>query len=65
LARSQLVHAQLEHWLLAIRRIVIDSAKLKSLEIQDLTVKRLRVGDVTVSDSLKLPGSNVGPQILS
>lgn len=47
---------------LAIRRIVIDSAKLKSLEIQDLTVKRLHSAEVTVGESLGLPGSNVVPR---
>lgn len=38
-------------------------AKLKSLEIQDLTVTRLRVAEVTVSDSLELPGSDDNPRI--
>jgi hypothetical protein len=37
---------------LAIRRIVIESAKFKSLEIQDLTVKRLHAAEVTVTVSL-------------
>jgi hypothetical protein len=40
-------------------RVVIDCAKLKSLEIQDLTVTRLRAAEVTVSDSLNLPGGDV------
>jgi hypothetical protein len=48
---------------LAISRVAIDSAKLKSLEIQDLTVTRLHAAEITVSDSLKLPGSNVDPRI--
>ncbi|SRR5712692_7413170 len=50
---------------LAIRRVVIDSAEFKSLQIRDLTVTRLRAAEVTVSDSLKLPGSNVDPKISS
>jgi ribonuclease BN (tRNA processing enzyme) len=45
---------------LAIRRVVIETANLKSLEIQDLTVTRLQATEVSVSDSLKLPGSKVG-----
>ncbi len=42
---------------LAIRRIAVESAKFKSLEILDLTVRRLRAAEVTVSDSLKLPAT--------
>lgn len=42
---------------LAIRRVEVESAKFKSLEIDDLIVKRIRAADVTVSDSLKTPGS--------
>jgi hypothetical protein len=38
---------------------LIERAKFKSIEIEDLTVKRLHVAEVTVSDSLKLSGSNV------
>ena len=41
--------------LLAVRRVVIDHAKFKSLEIEDLTVNRLHAGEVSVSDSLNLP----------
>jgi hypothetical protein len=41
---------------LAVRRIIVESAKLKSVEIEDLTVTRLRAVEVTVSDSLELPG---------
>ena len=44
---------------LKIRRVIIDGAEFKSLEIHDLTVTRLRAAEVIVSDSLKLPGSNV------
>jgi hypothetical protein len=45
---------------LAIRRISVGKAKFESLEIRDLTVTRLRAGDLTVSGSLKLPGSDGG-----
>jgi len=44
---------------LAIRRLSIENAEFKSLEIQDLTVSRLRAAEVTVSESLKLPGTSV------
>lgn len=44
---------------LAIRRIVAGSAEFKSVKIHDLIVARLRAGDVTVSDSLKLPMTKV------
>jgi hypothetical protein len=43
---------------LAIRRVLIGRAKFKSIEIEDLTVTRLHFAEVTVSDSLKLPGSH-------
>jgi hypothetical protein len=43
---------------LAIGHIAIEKAKSKFLEIQDLSVTRLRVAGVTVSDSIKLPDSN-------
>jgi len=48
---------------LAIRRVSIGSAEFKSLAIQELTVTRLRAAEVTVSDSLKLSGSNVDRKI--
>jgi len=48
---------------LAIRRVVIDNAKFKTLEIEDLTVKRLHAGEVTVSDSLDLPATGVARKI--
>jgi len=50
---------------LAISRVVVGRAKFKSLEIEELTVTRLRAGEVTVSDSLKLPESNVDTEIPS
>jgi hypothetical protein len=37
----------------------VDTAEFKSFNIQDLTVTQLRAAGVTVSDSLKLPRSNV------
>jgi len=43
---------------LASRRVLVESAKLKFLEIGDLAVTRLRAAEVTVSDSLKLPRGN-------
>jgi hypothetical protein len=43
---------------LAIRRIVVGNAKFKSVEIEELTVHRLRV-----SDSLQLPSGSAGRQI--
>jgi hypothetical protein len=50
---------------LTVRCVLVGSAEFKSVEIQDLFVTRLRVAEVTVSDSLKLPGSNVDPKISS
>jgi hypothetical protein len=50
---------------LAIRRLAVESGKFKSLVIDDLTVARLHAGEVTVSDSLKLPMSNVDRNISS
>lgn len=50
---------------LAIRRLAVENAKFKSLEIADLTVTRLHAAEVTVSQSLKLPGSNVDQTISS
>jgi hypothetical protein len=44
---------------LAIRRVIIENAKLKSLAIEDLTVTRIHAAEVNVSDSLTLPGRNV------
>jgi len=40
---------------LAIRKVSIDIAKLKRIEIEDLTVAHLRAGTVTVTDSLEVP----------
>jgi hypothetical protein len=45
---------------LAIRRVVIDHAEFKSLVIGELTVARLRAGDVTVTDTLTMPDSKPG-----
>jgi hypothetical protein len=41
---------------LAIRHVLVERAEFTSLEMQDLTVTRLRAAEVTVSDSLTLPG---------
>lgn len=46
---------------LTIREIVIEKARFKSLEIQDLSVKRLRAAEVAVSDSIQLPEGNTLP----
>ncbi|MGD0128374.1 MAG: hypothetical protein ABSF46_23695 [Terriglobia bacterium] len=46
---------------LAIRRIIVEEAKFKSLEIQDLTVTRLRANEVIVSKALRLPGQGLHP----
>jgi len=46
-------------------RILIEGAEIKSLEMQELTVKRLHVAEVTVNESLKLPGSDVNRGISS
>ncbi len=43
---------------LVIRRLSVENAKFKSLEIDDLTVTRLRAAEVTVSHSLDLPGGD-------
>ena len=48
---------------LAIRRVLIESAEFKSLEIQPLTVTRFRAAEITTSDSLKPPRSNVDRDI--
>ena len=50
---------------LAIRRVLVDTAEFKSLKVHDLTVTRLHAAEVTVSDSLTLPGSNVNRAISS
>ena len=42
---------------LAVRRVVVENAKFKSIEIDDLIVKRIRAAEVTVSESLEVPGS--------
>jgi drug/metabolite transporter superfamily protein YnfA len=44
---------------------LIEGAEIKSLEMQELTVKRLHVAEVTVNESLKLPGSDVNRGISS
>ena len=41
---------------LVIRRLSVENAALKSLAIEDLSVTPLRAAEVTVSQSLTLPG---------
>jgi hypothetical protein len=48
---------------LAIRRVQLDNAKIRSLEIDNLVVKRIRAADVTVSGSLKLPAGDIERQL--
>jgi hypothetical protein len=43
-------------WRLAIRRMAVDRASFRALDIHELTVTRIRAGDITVSRSLELPG---------
>jgi hypothetical protein len=43
---------------LAIRRLAIDRVRFKSVEIDELTVKRIHASEITVADSLHLPGSS-------
>jgi len=40
---------------LLIRGVLIETARFRKLEIQELAVKRLGSGDVTVTGSLSLP----------
>jgi hypothetical protein len=40
---------------LLIRGVWIEKARFRTLEIEELTVKRLNSGDVDVTGSLKLP----------
>ncbi len=40
---------------LAIRRLSVENANFKSFEIEELTVKRLRAAEVTVTESLEFP----------
>jgi hypothetical protein len=49
---------------LAKHCVVIDSAQFKSLNIEDLTVTGFRAAEVTESDSLRVPGSNVDQTVL-
>lgn len=49
---------------LAIRRVLVGDAEFKSLRVQDLTITRLHVGEVMVTDSVQLPLSHVDPKIL-
>lgn len=40
---------------LAIRHISIERTKLRALEIEDLRVTRMRVAEVMITDTIKLP----------
>jgi hypothetical protein len=40
---------------IAIQSIAVEKAKFKSLGIEELTVRHLKAGDVTVSGALKVP----------
>jgi hypothetical protein len=42
-------------WHLAIRRLAVGNARFKAVDIEDLVVDRLRVGQLIVSDSVDLP----------
>jgi hypothetical protein len=48
---------------MAIRQLVIENAKFKTIESQDLSVKRLRAAEVTVSASLRLPSDDDNREI--
>jgi len=40
---------------LTIQRVVVEHAKFRSLVIDDLTVGRLRAGEVTINEALTVP----------
>jgi len=44
---------------LAIGRVQLGNAKIRSLEIDNLVVKRIQAAEVTVSGSLNLPASDI------
>jgi len=43
---------------LVVRRLAVDRGKLASLEIEEFTVGRLKVKELLVSDSLRLPSDS-------
>jgi hypothetical protein len=45
-------------WRLAIKSVVIDHAEFKSLSIGDLTVAKVRAGEVTVTGSIRQIGND-------
>ena len=48
---------------LAIRRMTIESARFRSLEIEDVTVARLHAREVVITNSLALPGNDIHQQL--
>ena len=44
---------------MALGRVAVGKTKFKSLELDDLTMKRLRASEISITDSLDLPSSAV------
>jgi len=51
--------------LLAIGRVGAGGPQVVTLEVQDLAVTRLRVGDVVVTGALELPEMDEAPKVTS
>ena len=47
-------------WRLAIGQLFIRKSKMVMLEIDELIIKRLRVGELTVTENLALPEAGMG-----
>ena len=58
------VGASTIRWL-AIGRVAEGNAQVVTLEVQDLTVTRLRIGDVVLTGALELPEIDESPKISS
>jgi hypothetical protein len=58
------VGASTIRWL-AIGHVAIGNATFVTLEVQDLAVTRLRVGEVVVTGSLELPETDESPKVAS
>jgi hypothetical protein len=58
------VGASTIRWL-AIGQLAAGNAKFVTLEVQDVAVTRLRVGDVVLTGSLELPETDESPKIAS
>ena len=43
-----------------LKRFIVDTSQIRSLEIDDLNVKRLRVGELVVTDKLVTPAHDAG-----